>query len=748
MLQQAQAKLAAATARLTSAKADLIRNKAVLVHNEMEWVTAVADQTTLTPTPQQLHVHHAEPVPEEDQEQTALTYSQLVDRSAQFQKNLGKDAPTEHNRLSAITDAKSQQLAAEMAAEVRPVLMDRVLTLMEEWLAVKREHGSTIERNLYASGNIDTPTKLVDRLLQKRFVALVGAADQWLLPNGLGGAEGIELVGTDQENRGSLRLAEVLSYDELALSALVGLSCPTRFINAGARDNRAVAGEPDSFEEDGVYVGLVGARFERHGRMEWAHMIVTPTQNTTENGYGSSATTERAYLLRAWAHFYGLAALPTYAEAKDDTSRRFHLLEKGNYLDLQVYRARMRISAETLLSEAQARGEAAGRPAYVHAVGLGLGEWQVDPVQVKASLQAYRDVLEAGPGNPMMQWTHVAVLDFSWFGDAYSNGVFAPGDVVNGVAVRFSKRDPAAKLTDNTQLLVASYAWDGGALPGNEYWWGQLTQSGDPAAACCSWIGELGNPHVNPSASSRTLVVFGASLSKKEVTAYLSDTSKCCILPVSQGTVNASSFGSTACTTISLLACEAFVNNELNIGVPCHSTEKVLTDLMTTGNTVAPEARFQDPFEAQDHAKGHFKGHFDRAAIVGDFVTGTHLVLMSTCYTNKEYIHQPPERWFPNVLRSLATASERTAATLTAQGKTISLMGGHNHSFAIFDSHSYEKYVQPGGAAWITGTVYDAETVATIIMYILTADNRESRMQNDSTCFATMSYVQKKQQEA
>ena len=51
-------------------------------------------------------------------------------------------------------------------------------------------------------------------------------------PNG-----GFDSVGTalDQGPQAGISLMEYLSYDEMALGALLGVSCPTHFINSGSR---------------------------------------------------------------------------------------------------------------------------------------------------------------------------------------------------------------------------------------------------------------------------------------------------------------------------------------------------------------------------------------------------------------------------------------------------------------------------------------------------------------------------------
>lgn len=374
-----------------------------------------------------------------------------------------------------------------------------------------------------------------------RPVMFMTSADQYLLNNGCDGAGGFEAIGSIHDlppndestnfimEKGdkTLSMKYLLSYDEMQLSAYFSVAVPTYFINAGSRGNCGKLNiRTEEYQRSGVYVASVGARFEKKGLMDWEHMMVTETQNTVANGFGANSNNHRSKLLRMWAKFYyeGTNAynfgasepiLPTFDECFDMREFRNAEWEERylditaphgmceTYLDKFIYKRRMKFIAESFLLEANERARAASSPieqiqAYVHVVGLGLGVWQVHTIQGSLLVEAYAEVLRE------TRLEYVSDIDFSWIhhtdcGGAVDGALFPSTKAGNDITIHFSRRDPADPVPAG-KLLVAQYAWDSNSYPGNEYWIGALSASGDPAAACCSLIGELQNPYIHPEA--------------------------------------------------------------------------------------------------------------------------------------------------------------------------------------------------------------------------------------------------------
>lgn len=412
----------------------------------------------------------------------------LINNSQIFHETIGR-FPTTNNRIAEIAgnDESIQKKIVTHAQDTYPLIHKDVRLFFNKFLQFKRQNGSAVEKKLYANMRID---QFVMRLLENRPLMFMTASDQYLLQNRKRGYGGFEKIGTDSE-KSPLILENYLSYDEMAVAALIGMSSSTYFINNGARDNKSIKGAVGSYEQEGIYVGLVGARFEKPGYMEWQHMIVTPEQNTAENGYGFDA--EHQGILGLWSELYG-EKFPTFAQAQKDTTGRFVLLKNGFYFDVIAYKKRIEFVAEPFLRSANSHAEP---QVYVHVVGLGLGVWQIDERQVEWMLDVYAKIIR---DNGL---SLISDIDFSWFDSATQQSkdkIIKIGKEKN-INIIFSKRNPADKLVSNNanKVLVACYAWDGNAYPGNEYWAGMLTASGDPAAACCSTIAELQNPKINPN---------------------------------------------------------------------------------------------------------------------------------------------------------------------------------------------------------------------------------------------------------
>ncbi|KAK7079174.1 hypothetical protein SK128_001478 [Halocaridina rubra] len=372
-----------------------------------------------------------------------------------------------------------------------PLIHERLLPLLATFVDKKKQYGRKREKDLYSSMKL---LELVDRLLKKRPVVFFKASDSYLLRDGSDGCEGFENIGHSHESP-KLPIKEYMSYDEIKLSALLCVSSKSAFINDGSRHNRGVPGPAGNFQKDGVIVGMVGARFEREGVMEWQDCAITPEQNTRDKGYGDDPP-EKRWLIKEWGLLWNKAPLPLW---KDAEGENYLSITSKMKLNRASYKARIKMSLEILLAEASLRAKAAGLLAYVHVVGLGLGVWQVCPQQSEIFVEAWGDALSS------MDTTHIGHVDFSWIPASNCHGV-EDGNIFPGtnVTLHFSRRALHAPVPDGT-LLVVSFAWDGNSLPGNEYWKGMLSASGDPAAACSSQIAELHNSHINPLVTATNL---------------------------------------------------------------------------------------------------------------------------------------------------------------------------------------------------------------------------------------------------
>ncbi|XP_063217759.1 uncharacterized protein LOC134528245 [Bacillus rossius redtenbacheri] len=434
---------------------------------------------------------------------SCITLDELIEYSDEFPIQF----PIETIRSASLLneDDVEPTILDRFARSAYPILHESVLPLYINFLQYKMMYGTRQEKREYCKVGI---VELVDRLLRKRAVVFLGPDDYYVLLNGMRGRGSWDDVGRTRSRCG-LKLRDCLSYDEMKLSALLSVSSYSYFINDGSRNNMGIpAINTYNIERMGVVMGLIGARFERPGKMEWEEVMVTEEQNTEENGYGPLETAKipECFWRQLWCQFYDLGPhLPLYTEVEQDvrhdTERRYEPLD-GHFFDNTAYANRLAVSFETLLLDSEHRAYIAGRPAYIHVVGIGMGEWKISQHQETIYLDAFGYALRRLL--PLLQ--HVADVDFAWFRERTCYGVpdggsFACREPPRRVDVHFSRRNPHDKLAGPhaDKLLVVSYAWDGNALPGNEFWMGSLTASGDPAQACSSQIAELHNPHINRS---------------------------------------------------------------------------------------------------------------------------------------------------------------------------------------------------------------------------------------------------------
>lgn len=338
---------------------------------------------------------------------------------------------------------------------------------------------------------------------------------------------------------------DYMSYDELFLSALCGVSSPTHFINDGDRRNNGRFNQNNAYPLEGIYMGLIGARFEKPYVMEYSLMVVEKDQNTSQRGYGAyneykdqklnriqkaisdeyclkqieaakKSKGSKPLIRNVFESFYSRPYLPEYDEIKSqinkdeelknryyEDSRRYG--QNKPYLDLGMFKQRVRISLELFLFDSDNRSKQAKKKGFCHLVGLGAGYWSFNKqIQDKEMVKVVLEIIKES------KLPNISCIYFAWFDDNVSNlnelnkekDQFIQADKSgNKIILQFGRRNPAEPLNGKFKddLLCACYAWDGNSFVGNEYWLGRdmLSASGDPAAAACSTISYIQNSEIN-----------------------------------------------------------------------------------------------------------------------------------------------------------------------------------------------------------------------------------------------------------
>lgn len=224
-----------------------------------------------------------------DKKDTAKNFDEYMKRYQNFERNI-TPFPIESNSiiLSDKLSTKQDDIYRHMT-RTYPICHGGVLSLAYQFLLIKRKYGSEVEKALYKDMTL---IDLFDRISTKRAVVFYQKYDSYMLRNGRKGASNWERVGTDLEsmdsNASTPKLQDYMSYDELFLSAMCGISAPTHFINDGDRRNNGRFDKQGGvYPMEGIYMGLIGARFEKPYVMEYSLMLVTKDQNTKDRGYGA-----------------------------------------------------------------------------------------------------------------------------------------------------------------------------------------------------------------------------------------------------------------------------------------------------------------------------------------------------------------------------------------------------------------------------------------------------------------------------
>ena len=462
------------------------------------------------------------------------TFKALTERIEAFANDICSFPSFDVNLLQSLARSHPdlESNLVEDANKAHPFMHARLRPLVKDFLWVKLRFGTKVERNVYKK-LFDRQVVATDRverafyhrLLLKRPVSFWPGLDSYLLQSATSEGSGMHQYTKlgSLEEKYPLNLERLMSFDEMQVSAFIGLASATHFVNTGDHFKCAYRMKEGTFQRSGVLIGICPPQLEPSSHSEWRQLVITPQQNTQANGYGSAAQMlpnppMAHHLLSVWAKFYreGDAKrqrfyFPTYddAVAARNPKQYAPLLDMEGFLNVEVCKQRLQFVLEPLFLEANSRGKHAKAKAYVHLTPFEFTYRDKNLIDEPLQGQIFADVCMAIIRS--IPLPHVSDVHFSEFVGLHvpQTAKCREKDVDSAIHIHTEARSLADPLPDPNKLLVAMYTLDCNALVGSEYWLGLYSFSSNSLAACCSTICQIHNPFINHKISGWNLRFHG-----------------------------------------------------------------------------------------------------------------------------------------------------------------------------------------------------------------------------------------------
>ena len=368
----------------------------------------------------------------------------------------------------------------------RLITTTAVIDLIQQFIVVKQNHGSELERKFY--GGMDV-RRMINRIKHNRVMHLDGINFGVVNSSGIqSGSGGWELVGTYEESDG-MKLRDFMSHHEMELSALCSVASESPFFGPCGNDRY----KPAAFHGHGLFVGVVGQTISNKGGANECRMIFS--YNNTTGRYERKYDEPREWeVAKLWARFYDHCA--------NDDEMVIHAngcemmkISPELFVDVYAIERRIKCSLIPFFQHATAKGTSLNRPVHCQITVMKLDIAMVLSELWYVYAQMIENIMEA------LDSRVIKVVE-----------CMRPGNVtlykeINNI--KFAHGPRYAEQVSEDHLLCAMYDHDPNTWPGNMYWTGSNKHTTQSAAyVSCSLIGFTQNTFFNAHLLNSDVVAY------------------------------------------------------------------------------------------------------------------------------------------------------------------------------------------------------------------------------------------------